>query len=487
MRQQQKDGVSKNFAYQFIYQFVILVIPLVVSPYLTRVVGSKELGAYTFVNSITTYFIMFANLGIAKYGQRTIARSAHEPEQLRRSFWSLFTVHAIVSVITILLYYVFAVCFVNESKAIYYIQGLRIIAALFDLTWFFYGIESFKSVVIRNTVARVLETLLVFIFVKKPADTIYLSTIYSVGSLISQLVMIPLVLRIAPPIRIKRNETTAHIKPLFVFAISVIAVSLYTVFDKILLGWLTVKDNVAYYEYADRIISLPRTFIVVIGTVMFPRACSLAAKGDYTGQKRYLHYSLVYTYFIGFAALFGFLSISEKLAYVYYGPGFAESGRIMIAMCALPVIVGLGDIIRTQYMIPNGLDKQYIICILANAGINLVLSTSLIPIIGIYGAVVGTCSAELFGCIYQLIVCKKYISARSILQTSVPFVIIGGIMFAVIKFVSLFTTPLTWISLLIEIGVGAFVYIILSGIYIYFRENDLWIEVTKRIPFLNRI
>ena len=32
----QPDSVKKNFAFQIIYQVVILVIPLIVSPYLTR-------------------------------------------------------------------------------------------------------------------------------------------------------------------------------------------------------------------------------------------------------------------------------------------------------------------------------------------------------------------------------------------------------------------------------------------------------------------
>ena len=95
MNRQQRDGVSKNFIYQFLYQVVIMVIPLIVSPYLTRTLGSKALGIYTYVNSIALYFVMFANLGITKHGQRIVAQNRNDSKKLSRVFWSLFLVHVI--------------------------------------------------------------------------------------------------------------------------------------------------------------------------------------------------------------------------------------------------------------------------------------------------------------------------------------------------------------------------------------------------------
>ena len=65
--------------------------------------------------------------------------------------------------------------------------------------------------------------------------------------------------------------------------------------------------------------------------------------------------------------------------------------------------------------------------------------------------------------------------------------VIGGIMFASVKAVSLLTPAFTWSSLLAEIGAGAAVYTVLSGVYVSTREKELWAEITKRIPFLNRI
>ena len=486
MNRQQRDGVSKNFIYQFLYQVVIMVIPLIVSPYLTRTLGSKALGIYTYVNSIALYFVMFANLGITKHGQRIVAQNRNDSKKLSRVFWSLFLVHVILSLISTIAFFTLAILNSKEYRSVYYIQTIYVFSALFDITWVFYGLENFRNVVIRNVIVRIIESILIFTFVKSPDDLLIYTAIYSVGNLVGQAVMLPQAIKMMPLTRFSKQDMALHIKPLFVFAISVFAVSLYTIFDKILLGLMTVEDNVAYYEYANRIISLPKTFIIIIGTVMFPRACKLAAEGDLKGQKRYLGYSLKYTYFLGMASLFGLLAISNKLAVLYYGSAFAETGTIMMSMSAIPVILGLGDIMRTQYMIPNGLDKQYTICIIINAVINLILSVALIPVLGVYGAVIGTCYAELFGCLYQCYLCRKYVSFKEIFLPSIPYAVFGALMYLVLLVVKQFTNN-TIASLLLEVAIGGIIYLLLVCLYLYRFDKSFWRELTGRLPFAKRL
>ena len=99
-----KQGLKANFIFQGLYQFIILCIPLIISPYLTRVIGSNGLGIYTYTNSIAYYFVLFANLGIAKYGQRIIAVNRDDLIRLRKTFWSLYIVHLAMSILVLFSY-----------------------------------------------------------------------------------------------------------------------------------------------------------------------------------------------------------------------------------------------------------------------------------------------------------------------------------------------------------------------------------------------
>ena len=83
------QSLKGNFIFQSLYQVITLVIPFIVAPYLTRVLGSNNLGIYTYVGSIASYFVILANLGISKHGQRIIASRRNDNIELRKAFWSL--------------------------------------------------------------------------------------------------------------------------------------------------------------------------------------------------------------------------------------------------------------------------------------------------------------------------------------------------------------------------------------------------------------
>ena len=479
-----KQNITKNFIYQLLYQIIVLVIPLILSPYLTRTLGDTALGVYAYVNSIAFYFVEFAMLGIAKYGQRLIAKNADNADKLRESFWSLFSIHMIVSFISLAFYLIFTGLVIHTDKAIFAIEAIYVASALFDITWLFYGLENFKNVVIRNSVVKIIELILIFGLVKSPNDLWIYTLISALGIFLGQLVLLPYAIRSVPPIYFSYKTMLIHLKPMLVLSISVIAVSLYTVFDKTLLGLLTTKENVAYYEYSNKIVNIPKTFISVIGTIMFPRACKFVANNDLKSQKKYIHYSLLLTGFIGMASIFGLLGISNLFVDIYYGPLFSQCSSIIIALSPLVIIIGIGDIIRTQYMIPNEMDKQYILCSIYNAAINIFLSIFLINILPsqykIFGAVIGTISAEVFGCTYQFIICKGFIKAKEIVASLLPFAVIGVLMLGIIRLSAIYMSG-SIMSLLAQLIIGGSVYVLLSIVYCTIFEKEIAQIIAKKI------
>lgn len=479
-----KQNLSRNFIYQLLYQVIILVIPLILSPFLTRTLGDTALGIYAYANSIAFYFVEFAMLGIAKYGQRLIAKNAENQQKLRESFWSLFAIHSIVSVLSLACYLLFTGVFVQTDRVIFVIEAIYVASALFDITWLFYGLENFKKVIIRNAVVKIAELFLIFYLVKSPNDLWIYTLISTLGIFIGQIVLIPSAIKSIPPIKFDIKTMLLHLKPMLVLSVSVVAVSLYTVFDKTLLGLLTTKENVAYYEYSNKIVNIPKTFISVIGTVMFPRACKFVANNDIQNQKKYIHYSLLLAGFIGMASIFGLLGISDLLVNIYYGSSFSQCAPIIIGLSPLVIIIGIGDIIRTQYMIPNEMDRQYILCSIYNAIVNIVLSLFFIITLPtkykILGAVIGTVSAELFGCTYQFIICRGFIKAKDIVSSLFPFAIIGGLMLCVLKLMTIHMSN-TAFSLVIQVIVGGVVYLLLSLIYFSIFEKTILLKLIEKI------
>ena len=205
------QSLKKNFIFQLLYQIIIFVIPFILSPYLTRKLGDTSLGVYTFTNSIVSYFMAFAMLGIARYGQRVIAQRKYNQEFLRKTFWSLYTIHCVFSFLIIIIYVIIFLFFVSEYKKIYLIQIFYLSSTLFDITWLFQGLENFKIVVIRNVIIKILECFFIFIFVNQPCDLYKYTLIMSISICLSQLVMIPQAIHYIRPIKFNGKDMIEHI------------------------------------------------------------------------------------------------------------------------------------------------------------------------------------------------------------------------------------------------------------------------------------
>lgn len=474
-----KDNVKSNFVFQMIYQIVTLVIPLVIAPYLTRTLGDSSLGIYTFTYSIASCFMTIARMGIDKHGQRVIAAAADDEKKLRVTFWSLYATHVFFTVVALILYWGFIVFFSKKYYSIYLIQGLALFGVMFDITWFFYGIENFKFIVFENLCVKVSEMLLIFIFVKNKSSLEAYAYIMSLSMCLGYLVVLPYVVKHLKPIRFSWNDVRQHLKPLFILFFAAVAVTAYQMIDKTLLGLLSTESNVAYYEYANKIVNVPVNLVYVTGTVLMPRACAYAAKGDKQNQIKYMDYSLHFVCFLGIGAAFGLLSVSNLFSIVYYGKGFADCGGVMMALCPVIFLLGIENIMRTQYMIPNHMDKQFTSCIVITTIINLILSAVLIPIIGVYGAVIGTIVAELVCTIIQIILCQSTLSIMKIMKTAVPYLICGLLMYCVIYAIKINYNSSIW-HLLLQVIMGGCCYCVSAGGYLLFSSDIKQLRINRK-------
>ena len=466
-----EQSVKKNLIFQSLYQFLILGVPLIVSPYLTRTLGAKQLGIYTYTNSIAYYFVILAMLGISRHGQRAIAATVYDRIKLRKTFWSLFYVHIFFSLFALICYCICVLFIFTNDKTIFCIQGLYVLSALFDITWLFYGLENFKSVVRKNTFIKILELISIFLFVHKPSDIYIYTFIMTFSILIGQIIMIPQAFQIIKPICVKWNECKQHLKPLLILSISVIAVSLYTVFDKTLLGLMLDMSSVSYYEYANKIISVPKTLLGVLTTVLFPRVCKLAEKDNEEVLKKFFNTSFFFTALLGVGFTSIVIGISRTFAPLYFGINFSKTGNVMIAMSGVIIVVALGDLIRTQLMISKRKDGQFIFCVVINAIVNIVLSVIFIRIIGIYGAVIGSVVAELCGLILETYFCKQDIDIKNTYFEVIPFLFIG--LCTVIPMIIIQENMnISFGLFFLQAGIGCLVYCILSVIYVFrFRRK----------------
>jgi O-antigen/teichoic acid export membrane protein len=464
------QSVKKNFGYQTLYQIFILVIPFITAPFMTRRLGAESLGNFTYANSIASYFCLFAALGIATHGVRAIAASRNDPIKLRKTFWSLYLVHSISGLIALFSYFIF-LFFVSDNQKIYYIETLSVVSALFDITWLFSGLENFRSVILKNLVVKIITAILLLTLISRPED-IYIYTWIQAGSaLASQILLIPWAIKHIKPIAVSLGDCLAHIKPLLVLFISSIAFTLYTVFDRTLLGLMTTKEDVAYYSYSDSIISIPKAIIGTLITVIYPRVCALFSKGEIEESKRYVHISLEFVSLLGMGTMFGLLCIGPELAIVYFGNDFAKTGTMLQWMSPLPYIITVGQIAIFEYMVPSKKDTLITINDCITAVVNVGLSALLVHFMGANGAILGTIVAELLLTILNVFSTKGFVSFKNVLLAMIPYAFIGSIMYVCLFFIQKYWA-VSVLQLIVLIISGLVIYLLLSSLYLFFISRN---------------
>lgn len=475
-----RSNVIVNFLYNSVYQVLLIILPLMTSPYISRVLKSEGIGLYSYTYSIASVFAMIGLLGVNNYGSRAIAVCLNDKRKRSTCFWNIFAVKGFASLFALIVYifYVILVC-PDSYKIVAYVQIITILTSFFDINWFFFGIEKFKLTVTRSTIIKVMTVVLVFVLVKDENDVLIYTLLAISGNFISNIIIWPFLKSEVSFVKPTWSEMKGHIPQLLILFIPVLAISVYNKMDKIMLGWMSTFSQNGYYENTERIINIPFGVITALGTVMLPRMSSLYSEGNNKQTKKYLELSMEFVTFLGSAMTFGIASIAPEFSPIFFGNGYDGVEMLIILISPTILIKAWANVIRTQYLIPLHYDKVYVVSVCLGAVVNLIVNTILIPKYAAVGAVIGTIFAEFVVMIYQTAFVAKYLTVFKYLKQGGYYVLMGSAMFVVVRIIANMVR-LNVIGLILETCVGAIAYIVLCFPYVYVRHRDTLRKMLRR-------
>lgn len=460
------DKMKKNFIYNLIYQLLVLILPLITVPYISRVLGAEGIGTYSYTYSIAYYFMILAMLGLNNYGNRTIAKVRDDKIKLSKEFYSIYYLQLMMSITMVIIYLFYVMIFENKYKIVSLIQMLYVVSSCFDVNWFFFGIEKFKLTITRNTIVKILSLILIFTFVKTPNDVWKYTLILAGSTLSSNLVLMRFLHRYIKFEKVTKSDILKHFKPCLILFLPVIAVSIYKIMDKIMLGILSTVREVGYYENSEKIINMPLTIITALGTVMLPRVSNMLSNNREDEVKKMLAKTMPFIMFLSLPMVFGITVISKEFSILFFGKEFEKSGNLIQLLSITILFLSWGNVIRTQYLIPKERDKEYIISAFLGAIINFIMNLIFIPRYRAIGACIGTITAEFVVMFYQSWKVKKELPLKKYIIDSVPFLIKSIIMLNIILFLGLIITENMMLKLILQVFIGILVYGLLNIKYI---------------------
>lgn len=475
-----RGGLKKNFAFNSAYQLLQVITPLVTTPYLARVLGPEQSGVFSYTQSITNYFVLFATLGISTYGVRAIARCGNDRARRSRVFWGAYASQLVSGAVALAAYVVYAVLIHEGGMLITLLWSLWLIFAILDVSWLLFGCEEFKIPTVRSTVTKLLSLVFIFVFVKT-RDDLWLYVLAISGSfLLNGVIVWPFVKRYVDFARPTADEVKAHLKGNLGLFVPVIAVSVYTTLDKIMLGVMSTEEQVAFFSYSERISRLPLSVLQALGVVMMPRMSYLLMEGEREKALELIKSSIWIMLAASMALTFGISAVAPEFVPVFLGEGYEPCVSIMTFLVVIIPVISVTNVIGKQYLLPLSRDREYTFSLIVGAVLNVAVNVLLIPRLGAAGAAVGTIVAEVSILAVQVMCVRDELPLLSYAKGAIPFVCIGMAMFGAIRLAEPILTEATWpelLQLLLEILLGTLVFMSLSVYFCLISKNESFLRL----------
>ena len=453
-----EPSLKKNIAISTVYQLLLIILPLITAPYIARVLGPDQSGIYDFTTSIQTYFSMFAALGTATYGAREIARVRNDITRRSVLFWEIELMTVMTSTACIVVWFVF-IALTTRYRIYYLVLTMGILSTMFDISWFFAGMEQFKYTISKNAICKLAGVALMFIFVREQDDLLIYVIIMTASTMLGNISMWLYVPRFIEKVDFKKLTFRRHFHETLIYFIPSIATSVYTVLDRTLIHVITQnKAENGYYHYTMQIINMMKALTFSsLNMVLGSRIAYLFAEEKYDEIKGRIRDSINYILFMGLGICFGLIGVAPRFIPIFLGPGYDRAITMLTLMSPIVVIIGISNCLGSQYYTPSGNRRLSARFIIIGALVNLILNLILIPRFWGYGAIVASLIAETVITVLYFRFCQGYLTMHTLFAEGWKKLAAGIIMLAVIRAVDSFIAP-DLIALALEVLLGFSVY-----------------------------
>lgn len=464
--------VIKNYIYNIIYQLITVILPIITIPYVSRILGADGLGEYALTSTYAQYFLLIGMLGLTIYSSREIAYVREDEEKLEQTFWELNFLRFLTVGISLLVYIILFFFILNiNNKKIYLIQTLIILNGFIDISWLFIGLEDFKKVAIRNTAVKLIGVVLIFLLIKNENQVCLYSLILGGTQFLGQLIMwfeIPSKIKFSYP---NKSNIKKHLRFSIKLFIPQIAITVYTMLDKVMLGVMTNDIQVAFYDNSQRIIRIVVVFVTTLAFVTIPKMSNLYSQKKYNEFEKNIYKSFSFVSFLAFPMSFGLIAITNKFVPWFFGKAFTEMIPVFYAGSLLIITLGWSSILGNQVLISIKREKQFTICVTCGAALNIVLNLLLINIYKSLGTMIASILAEYVGMFLMVYFLKDIIKFNLLFKDTLKYIILSIIMSIIVYFIGEMLNA-SIITTFIQIILGLIIYIISL---FFIKDKNLYI------------
>ena len=374
------SSLKKNVIYSSILAISNYIFPLIVYPYISRVLGVTNVGICGFVDGIIQYYCNFSMMGISYLAIREISSKKGNMQELSRAFSSLITLNSISTIIVFILL-ILSIIFIptfHRYTTLLIAGSVKLLFNTLLIEWFYQGMEDFKYITKRTIIIKICYAISVFIFVKASKDYdiyFYLTCLVTIINALVNIIHSRKYVRFS----FKGINIRPYIKPFITLGLYSLLVTMYTTFNTIYLGFVSNDDQVGYYTTAIKVHNIILAIFTAFSSAIMPRIANLLSEGDLEGFKSLYSKSIDILFSFSFPLMAVCIIYADQIVHWISGAGYEQAIPIMRIVLPMIFVVGYEQILIIQMLTPMKKDRYILFNSFGGAVICTITNILIVP------------------------------------------------------------------------------------------------------------
>lgn len=370
-------SISKNAVFKSILNLFNVILPIIVTPLITRTFTENQFSYITQAETFNTILIAFAGFGVYQYGLREISKVRDDKKKLRQTFTSLFLISTVSTIIVSVFYMLWLFLFYKNNAAFYtcVVLGFNIVFNLFYVEWINEALENYDFIAVKTMIVKIIYSIIILCVIRSTNDLfiyLYLGiAVNIVNNLWSYFYIKKKIKFDFSNLRIKE-----YIKPMFFAVILSNTGLLYTNYDKLLIGKFGSGADLSAYGIAQKAMLIINTLMFTIIQVTMPRLANNLGNDNDETYFLLLNKVMKIYFLLLFPASIGLFCVSKQVMWIF-GPKYVPWYPVMIGFAIYMLTIGVQGIISNQiiylYKQENEDVKIFFICGIFNVFANFIL------------------------------------------------------------------------------------------------------------------
>lgn len=392
--------VFKNSIWLTILQVVNTVIPVLTIPYITRVLGTNEYGAFSIALNWILYLQVLVEFGFGLSGSRKVAIMSDNKDNkdLEQLFNNIISSRIVLLIISFVALNIIALIS-SFSMKIYLcmlILFVMIIGTTFQLTWLFQGKQDMKFITIINVISRAISVALIFIMVNQKQDIYLYCLLYSITLLLSSCISIVIAkkkynlkFKFSKLKEIKREISDAK----YLFASSAMT-KVFSGFGTTILGIFSTNSITGIFSAIYKIPYVLTMFFSPISQALYPYNSAKFKKSYNDGIQsvKKVCVPIIILFAIPSIIIILFRNI---IVNILFGIEYTSYSIIVVPLVIQFIFAMINNFLGIQILVANGNTKKYSQAFTIGCFAIVILNIVLGKFWGIYGVSIAAALGEL--------------------------------------------------------------------------------------------